>query len=467
MTTPDEVQTRGPFVAEYSGVGRLTFTDGHCSEDGPFWAGQAHNGDVFICCVEDLHALADLNSPPANFSGQTASGLHLDTCGPLTTTDQSIGSPIWITVLASQIELTTPEHQDITNIRYGLTNFLFCETDVQDNQPVLPLELIYLGKPMAGHICQVPQYASVSRALHAAGGSRVTAELVIDSNLSEITTSDCDRIAEVLCRVLSIARGTQIAWIYRISRDSTGNPVSYVHSNHVTRNYYGLSLLSDRLDDAELTKMFAETMFPAYLARSSQYMFDIGSLDTYLEAKSGEQYLEMRALKATVAMEMLVAGYFSESVALPSGQLLDPAMFNGMVEKLRDSIHCIVLEATGDKEKANRMTERGRVRGLNQPSLSERVHRMWTAIGLQTSPADADLIEHSRNCLAHTGRFACSPQNRAAWHGADMPWSTPVGEYGFLLSLLDRTILRILNYDGPYIDWRRLDHYERHMHVND
>jgi hypothetical protein len=475
MTTPDEVQTRAPFVAEYSGIGRFVFADGHVSEDRSFWTGQAHNGDILICFDEDMYALIDLDSRLTSFSGLTESGLHLETRGQLHPIQQSMRlmeQTFRLVALASETRLTTPEPRGITSVRYGLTNFLFCGTEMRQLDPqswqrVLPLTLDYLGKTVVGHICMLPSYSSASRTLRAVGGIQATAELVIDLSLSETISSDCERIADVLCRVLSVARGTKIAWIYEVSLDTMDNPVTRVYSNNVTRNYHHLPLLSDNPEDAEPTRRFAETTFPTYLAKSSQYMLDKGFLDTYLEAKLGEEYLEMPALKLTVAMEMLAARHCSGSVESQYDRIIDPVVFDDIVKELRKSIHDIVLHATDDNEKARRISERGRVRGLNQRSLSERIYRMWTDIGLRTSRTDVDLFEHSRNCLAHTGSFACSPENRAAWHGLDIPWSTPVEEYGFLVSLLDRTILRILNYNGPYIDWRRPNHYERRMHMDE
>lgn len=476
MTTPNEVQTRGPFVAEYSGVGRFTFTDGRLSEDYSFWAGQALNGQVFIYFDENaLNALIDFDSHLARFSGVTDSGLNIEACSPLPMSNKYIffmEAKYGIVISAKEIRLTVAEPRNFTSVRYGLTNFLFLGTEGRELeylywQRVLPLKLDYQGNSVAGYICETSNYSSASNTLRAVGGIQVTAEFVIDLSLSQLSDTDCKNIADALCRVLSVARGTHIAWIYKVSLDSTGNPVTRVHSNRITRDYHdGLPLLSDSPDDAEPTQVFAETTFPAYVVKSSEYMLDGGSLDTYLEAKSEEQYLEMRALKATVAMEMLAARHCSSCVAPQFNLIINPTVFNSLIEELSSSICDIVLRTTKNKKDAKRVAGRGRVLGLNQRSLGERIQRMWKGIGLLASPQDAKLFAVSRNCLAHTGRFACSPENRATVDGQDIPWSTSIEEYGFLMSLLDRTILRILDYDGPYINWHRLDHFERRTHVN-
>lgn len=466
MTTPDEVQTRGPFIAEYSGLGNLTFADGHSSENGVFWVGQAHDGSIFICFDQELHALVDSQSTVASFSGQTTLGARLETRGPLHLIQQSISSAIRTLLVASETVVTAPESRPITSVRYGLTNFLFFGTEVRDGMRGLPLTLNYHGRTVVGYISMLPDYSSASSTLCAIGGILPTAEFTIDLGLSETNSEDCQPIADSLCRVLSLARGTQIARLYEAFLDNTGNAVAHVHSNRVARNYDGFQLLTHNPEDAERTQTFTETTFPTYVARSSQYLFDRGSLDTYLEGKSGGQYLESRALKLAVTMEMLVARHFSGSVALSSDEVVDPTAFDCMLGSLRENIYVVVLRTTNDSRKARRISERGRVRGLNQRSFAELIRQMWIDIGLHASSASAELFSGSRNRLVHTGNFACSPENRAAWHGPSIPWSEPIEEYGFLMSVLDRTILRILDYDGPYIDWHRLDHPERRMHVN-
>lgn len=475
MTAPDEVRAYGPFVAEYSGTGRFVLASDQTSENGLFWIGQAHNGNVLICYKDGVLSPIELLSDLTSFSGVTDSGFQVVTNGKLHPIRQHLDlldQSRCTIVLASEAHLATLRPSTAVRERYGLTNFLYCGTEQLQVEPnhwqlVLPLTIRYGNQSVAGKIHMLPDYDSASRLLEAVHGIQVTVELDIDVAACEISVGDLDTAVDTLCRVLSLARGTHVTWVYRTSLDAEGHPVGAVYSNRPTFGYYSETILDDSPDDATNTRQFVEATYSEYVAKASPYMLDKGSLDTYLEGKAGGQYLETRALKLVVAMEMLVAGHFSGSVALSSDEVVDATVFDCMLERLRENIHVVVLRTTNDSRKARRISERGRVSGLNQRSFAELIRQVWIDIGLHASSADAELFSGSRNCLVHTGNFACSPENQAAWHGPDMSWSTPVGEYGFLVSLLDRTFLRILNYDGPYIDRRRLDHHERRMHVND
>lgn len=485
MTTPDEVQTRGPFVAEYSGVGRFTFADDRLSEDARFWIGQAHNGNIVICSDESMSAyvFANLFSPLRSFSGLTTSGLYLETNDRLYTISQqslqSDESMLRTIVLASEIRLTVTEPPAITGVRYGLTNFLFdgteaCDSEPRDRQRVLRLKLDYLGKPAVGYICKIPSYSSARKTLHAVGGIQVTAELVVDLSLSEITGDDCDRIADVLCRVLSVARGTHIAWIYKVSLDSTGNPVAHVHSNNVTRNYHSLPLLSDNPEDAEPTRVFAETTFPAYLEKSSEYMLDRGSLDTYLEAKLGvlgQEYLEMSALKLTVAMEMLAHAYLRAKRLEGYETIMPPDDFQNCLQDLETVVEGCLTAKNLKPKTARRIA--GRVKELNNAPFKDILDQLFKGIDLnvvrssKNAMGDAELFACCRNSLAHTGQFLSTTRPP----GKPCPFAQGSAgnkqAYFFMQSLVDRVFLRLLDYDGPYIDWRNPNDRKRRMHVKE
>jgi hypothetical protein len=177
------------------------------------------------------------------------------------------------------------------------------------------------------------------------------------------------------------------------------------------------------------------------------------------------------ALKLVVAMEMLVAGHFHDPAAKISDRIVDPSVFDAMVPELASCIFKTILSHTAkqasDRKHAKRMSAPARVSQLNERPFEDLVYVMWQDIGLQASPADARSVQLTRNSLVHTGQFACARIQERFDRVETHPWSTPVEEYFSLVSLLDRTFLRILNYDGPYIDWHVPSHPQRRLHVNE
>lgn len=479
MTAPDEVQTYGPFVAECSGTGQFVLAGNQMSENGPFWIGQAHNGNVLICYKDGILSPIELQSDLTSFSGVTDSGFQVATIGKLYPMRQHLDfldQSRCTIVLASEVHLATLSPSTAVRERYGLTNFLYCGTEQLQVEPnhwqlALPLTIRYENQSIAGKIHMLPDYDSASRLLEAVRGIRVTVELEIDMTASEMSVSNLDTAVDTLCRVLSLARGTHVTWVYRTSVNADGRPVGAVYSNRPTFGYHSGAILDDSPNDATNTRQFVEETCSEYIAKSSPYMLDKGSLDTYLEGKAEGQYLETRALKLVVAMEMLVAGHFHDPAAARSDHVINPSVFSAMVPELTSCISQTVLSYTAnhpsDRKHAKRISAPARVSQLNERSFEELVYVMWQDIGLRASPADARSIQVTRNSLVHTGQFACSRVQETPNHVEACQSSTPIEEYFSLSSLLDRTFLRILNYDGPYIDWRVPSHPQRRLHVND
>jgi hypothetical protein len=199
-----------------------------------------------------------------------------------------------LVILASEISVVAPEDQDITRTCYGLTNFLFCGTESHEVGPghwqlVLPLTISCRDRTIVGRIHMVPDYDSLSHILTATRAIRVTAELEIDAAASEMSMGDLDTAVDSLCQVLSLAHGTHVMWVYRTSVDAEGHIVDAVYSNRPTFGYHNGPILDDSPGDAGNTRQFVETTYSEYIAKSSPYMLDKGSLDTYLEGKAEGQ----------------------------------------------------------------------------------------------------------------------------------------------------------------------------------
>jgi hypothetical protein len=73
-------------------------------------------------------------------------------------------------------------------------------------------------------------------------------------------------------------------------------------------------------------------------------------------------------------------------------------------------------------------------------------------IGLTISSKDLNLFIYCRNSLVHTGRFyyetATLEESKEC-----KPLPSKTHEFLFLVHTLDKIFLKLLGYDGPYIDW--------------
>ncbi len=206
-----------------------------------------------------------------------------------------------------------------------------------------------------------------------------------------------------LCFILSVARGTKIQWVYCDSYDGSGKLISRKHCSRITKPYCPLQIIHTISSGGRETKSFIEQTYKAYLGRRESYNLSKGTIDAYLDAKAEADYLEMRGVKFAVSMEILKK-VFCKSINIKGGS------FKSLIENLCNSIN------------------------------------------LNVSKQEIDLFVKSRNSLIHEGEFYCitaTPGQRKKCK----PLSTKTEEYLFLVNFLDKVFLKLLGYNGPYIDW--------------
>jgi hypothetical protein len=291
--------------------------------------------------------------------------------------------------------------------RFGLTNCEFIGTQPEEvgagSHLILPLALRSLTATTDVLLRPVDQYRRVMNRVRTLDGIDVTAEAAA----GVAGEGDVNRLTEVvddLCYLLSLARGTKVQWVYYdLCRDGGGR-LSRTHHARVTKAYCPLPLIDPRADAREHTKNFLEVTYREFAARSTRYKLKRGAIDAYLDAKSESDYLEMRAVKLAVVMELVKA---------------------------------VLRTAEGLKEK----------------HFGALVAELCGTLGVKAEEREINLFVACRNSLVHQGDFylrTATLKQRAKVP----PFLTPAEEYFFLLNFLDRFFLRLVGYSGPYLDWR-------------
>lgn len=248
-----------------------------------------------------------------------------------------------------------------------------------------------------------------------------------------------------LCYLLSVARGTKIQWIYRDEYDEAGSCVARTHASTVTKPSCPLAVIDPAADTATDTKTFLEQTYPVYISKRNDYRLNRGTIDAYLDAKAENDYLETRAVKLAVAMEML-KNVFVEQPNSPAKEfIVEEKDFESVVAPISESMERF-LEETGINDQGDRraLSNKSKIRGLNRRSFRYFLVTLCNTLELNVSAQDLDLFVHCRNALIHNGRFYCSLLTNDT--------ENKVKEYGFLVSFLDRIFLKLLGYSGPYIN---------------
>jgi hypothetical protein len=391
----------GKIIREYASDGVTTLDTGQsckCS----VCAVQLADGKIMASChfPEDINpVLLCLNKENSftSVKGVTEDGEEFLLEGRLLYTNSNIhstqdGSTIDIVFIANNLKFTKLGSEAVKLVRFGITNFEYFGNKLREypnGGGAWDILSVNLGDKTI-EIHKVPDHKVIMESVKAQRGIDVTSEALV--NISSINDLDTViPIIDTLCKLLSLARGTKINWIYYDCYDSLGEKVLSFHKNSVTRQYASLALIDPRNPDE--TAAFIKQAYIPYVSMQDKYGLE-KAIEAYLDAKCEGVYLETRALVAAVLLDFLSGRY------------------------------------TGKK---------------NQFRKNVEATLQW--LGITASNDDLDRIVEIRNSLAHEASFIANITKEY------------LPEYALLISILDQMFLKILNYDGVYLDIT--DRYKR------
>lgn len=451
----------GGCFASYRGEGAMTYDDGQkltCK----FEAGQLNNGEVLLLCDFDSPPPFFNELSPVKFEGKTSEGFELWADGGVSGTNylpgrQAGSSQSGEAFRLREMFVRMAKDDRPHSARFGLTNFKFIGTEAhktaRSHVLALPLNLQSCASLTKIKIVPVEDYEYVILRAQTLHGIEVTCEA-----FGEILTGGgVERLTETvddLCRLLSVARGTKVQWIYRDLYDENGVCVSRYHYSAVTKPYCALVILDPYAEGRHETKIFLEGAYAPYIQKRDSYKLNQGTIDAYLDAKADHDYLETRGAKLAVALEKLKAVFFAASGGTAKEFILDEAVFEKLVAPLQKAIDGVLEGAVPDKTTHQAIANEGKVLSLNRRSFSYALRKLCKDIDLKVSATEIEMFIQFRNKLVHTGEFYCvaaTTNERAKCP----PLPTAAEEYYFLVNFLDRIFLRLLGYSGRYVDWRK------------
>ena len=372
-----------------SGAGTLHLRSGTpitCS----FEAGQFANGDVLVLS----HTSADVWEDDAAiaFTGQTTAGwsINADLDTPITVLGKGIQLPAgtYFAHRATRLRAITAVGQGTTH-RYGIVNFRFFGTEAftacdAAGQPVLHgrrlgLQLLDPRGSISVHLEPVADYSHVAQDISTTRGVAVSCEAVVQVAALPINVDPDDVISD-LCLLLSLARGTNVQWLYR--RDVCGSgEVSMAHISHITRRFQGMGPLDHRAPRREDTKRFLEAAYAALPDVARTYEVRRGLIMAYIDARSEEDFLEMRGVKLAIVAEMIKAQHGGAgSTSSIAGRWR--RLMSRVVSRWRRPMH---------------------------PRFTAALRAACRDAGFSPSRSDTRDFVSSRNRLVHVGRFRADP----------------------------------------------------------
>ena len=445
----------------YEGKGTLALSSGEQVEC-DFQVGQLSNGDVILLCgTRAYYSLLGFGDSVESFHGVTHEGYKLASAGRIRSTNYLPNMTRPGTFEALHLErlsvLISEGSSVVRSVRFGITNFKFVTTQVgkdENNRFVSWLPLILNDGKSVINFCMrpVPDYDKLIRRLQTLKTIEVTCEAVAYVS-GEDAIPALEQAAEALCRILSVARGTKIQWVYRDQYDEQGILLKRTHYEHITKSFCPMAIIDARYEGRVETRDFIEGAYPVFLERRDPYKLDKGTIDAYLDAKSEDDYLETRAVKLAVALEKLKAVFLSQPESSSKEFVIDESLFDSIKPKMKSAIGEVLnAEGVGAAERGEIYPK---LSGLNRRSFADLLKGFLQYIKLDVNPKDLQLFIQCRNKLVHTGEFYCvaaSPVERKKC----TPLPTPAEEYYFMVNFLDRIFLRLLAYSGNYVDYRTI-----------
>jgi hypothetical protein len=272
------------------------------------------------------------------------------------------------------------------------------------------------------------------KALAQTKGTAVTARLIIPASLS---AEEAETMASDICRLLSLARGTQVSWISCDAIAASGEHIRSKLRDVVTRGYTPVYLIGPLPDDR--TSDFVEHSYPRLEIAESQW--DVLSvLRAYLDARVESDYLESRALKQIVCIEMLTKSVLSSNDSLT---ILPDGEFKEHLGTLRLRFRKLLEETypNASPEAIGMMVNH--VQGANWYPFRRSIKMLCSETGVSVNARVISRICDIRNSIVHYGELK-------------RELGEPFEQYKLLDSFVGKTLVNILQKRDLKTYWDQL-----------
>jgi len=329
-----------------------------------------------------------------------------------------------------------PDFREAASISFNLVNFRFLGTEKEvfiegDNwRSSLSLMTLKLGDREI-KLRQVVDYDQVVASLRAQHGLQVTCiatTIIKDSTELDTTISKID----TLCDVMTVARGTLVNWIsFDVITSESELPYSR-YRNSVTRDFSEIELINN--SDPQNTKSFIEKGFSRCQEIAPD--FQIRQIARAFTETRGGPFIESRSL---------LIGVLVEYIASVRARLDNRTFFlnDGSFESKWDAFKAEILttlKLTYPQITKNYLSVMvSNLKGLNHRPFSWKLNDLAIWLGINFEKGEIERFIETRNKLAHEGRF---PET-----------GIPAEHYQRMQHLIDRVILRLFDYHGPYYDF--------------
>jgi hypothetical protein len=337
---------------------------------------------------------------------------------------------------SSHWTLGESDFSEATSVSFELVNFRFLGTETEESVvdgkqcSTLSLMTLNLGDRKV-KLRRVPDYDQVEATLRAQRGVQVTCT----ATTSISSPSELDIIVpfmDSLCDVMSVARGTLICWTSFDINSSEDKPSYSRYRNSVTRRFAEIELIDD--SDRDHTKSFLER--GVLRCQELEPDFQIRKVARAFSETRDGPFIESRSLLIGVLAEYLasVRARLDNRV-----YFLDEETFESKWDSLKAEAKAALTSVYPEIVKKYLPAMLGNIKGLNRRPLSWKLNDLAKWLEVKFESGEVENFVKTRNKLAHEGKF---PET-----------GTPVEHYQRMQHFIDRLMLRLFDYHGPYYDF--------------
>jgi hypothetical protein len=289
----------------------------------------------------------------------------------------------------------------------------------------------------------VDGYREIVQQVKSARRMAVTAEASLDVEDGVVDVRQYDDMMDVVCTLMSLAKGNRVAWIYTKMWDKGGGLISMEMPGNVAAPWCSAGALIGGSTARELKEFIAHSYEPYLEVRD---IFNLPVAIGYYLASKSQSEIYTKFLLACSAMETLLSNFAQKGAQGDVRYIVPEEEFKDKRKVLEGLLSDALLSVFPRLSRAQVDDARVKVAEINRRSYRRVVRKMLEELGVDFDRrADLRFI-NLRHKVVHTGVL-----------GADVRES--FRHYSGLIELLDRIFLKILQYDGGYLRYSDQMHF--------
>ena len=326
--------------------------------------------------------------------------------------------------------------------KFAVANFVF-----EDDLPAWSLDESEVT------ITKVENYDETTTRLLIEGGTEITAEMSIEPAADDFQDlKRIEGIARDICRMLSLAKGCKIQWLFWEAVSDDGDVVNTCHWTPWMLPYTPLNILCDKLTPVHSNIWeFINECFSVFQKERREDNWGIEeAIDHYILAVLQLGFLELRGLSLVALIDFLTGRYADKH---DMQHLLDKNSFNKEGKKFHKSVKELLEAHFSQNDVIKRegalgsfpeilKLMAGKYKELNRSSFSTVLNQACLSLNLNIEEEELVKVVKIRNKLVHTARFFDQGETDGAWQNTE----DKMGQYSRIRNFVGCMLLAILEH---------------------